>query len=52
MNDKSPPVRVAFLSGLVEYQDGAGEAIVMPADEPHAVKAVRRFKMSLTMIRS
>ena len=28
-----------------------GEAIIMPADEPHAVKAVTRFKMLLTMIR-
>ena len=29
----------------------AGDAIVMPADEPHAVKAVKKFKMLLTMIR-
>lgn len=29
----------------------AGDAIIMPADEPHAVKAVTRFKMLLTMIR-
>jgi len=28
-----------------------GDAIVMPADEPHAVKAITRFKMLLTMIR-
>lgn len=28
-----------------------GDAIVMPADEPHAVKAVTQFKMLLTMIR-
>ncbi|MFP4626949.1 MAG: cupin domain-containing protein [Natronomonas sp.] len=28
-----------------------GEAIVLPADVPHAVKAVGRFKMFLTMIR-
>ena len=28
-----------------------GDAIVMPADEPHAVKAVKKFKMLLTMIR-
>ena len=31
---------------------GAGDAIVMPGNEPHAVKAVKRFKMLLTMIRS
>ncbi|HMS00327.1 MAG TPA: cupin domain-containing protein [Anaerolineales bacterium] len=29
----------------------AGDAIVMPAGEPHAVKALTRFKMLLTMIR-
>ncbi len=28
----------------------AGEAIIMPADAPHAVRAVKRFKMLLTMI--
>jgi quercetin dioxygenase-like cupin family protein len=30
----------------------AGEAIVMPANEPHALKALTRFKMLLTMIRA
>jgi len=30
----------------------AGEMIVMPADEPHALAAVERFKMLLVMIRS
>ena len=29
----------------------SGEAIIMPADEPHAIKALTRFKMLLTMIR-
>ena len=29
-----------------------GDAIIMPADEPHAVKAASRFKMLLTMIRT
>ena len=29
-----------------------GEVIVMPAGEPHAVKAVGKFKMLLTMIRA
>jgi quercetin dioxygenase-like cupin family protein len=29
-----------------------GEMILMPAHEPHALRAVRRFKMMLTMIRS
>jgi quercetin dioxygenase-like cupin family protein len=27
-----------------------GDAIIMPANEPHALKAVHRFKMLLTMI--
>jgi quercetin dioxygenase-like cupin family protein len=30
----------------------AGDAIIMPANEPHALKAVQRFKMLLTMIRA
>lgn len=29
----------------------AGEIIIMPADEPHALKAVTPFKMMLVMIR-
>jgi quercetin dioxygenase-like cupin family protein len=29
-----------------------GELILMPAQQPHALKAMRRFKMILTMIRS
>jgi quercetin dioxygenase-like cupin family protein len=29
-----------------------GEAIIMPADEPHALKALTPFKMLLTMIRN
>jgi quercetin dioxygenase-like cupin family protein len=29
-----------------------GEMTIMPASEPHALKAVERFKMILTMIRS
>ena len=30
----------------------AGELILLPAGQPHAVKAVTRFKMLLTMLRS
>lgn len=30
----------------------AGEMIIMPADIPHALHAVKRYKMILTMIRS
>jgi quercetin dioxygenase-like cupin family protein len=29
----------------------AGEMIIMPADKPHALKAVEKFKMLLIMIR-
>ena len=28
----------------------AGEAIIMPADAPHAVRAIKKFKMLLTMV--
>ena len=34
------------------YPLKAGEAILMPADVPHAVKATGKFKMLLTMIRA
>lgn len=34
------------------YAVAAGESIVMPANRPHALNAVKRFKMALTMIRS
>lgn len=30
----------------------AGEMILMPANEPHALKAVEKFKMMLIMVRS
>lgn len=30
----------------------SGEIILMPANQPHALKALKRFKMILTMIRS
>jgi quercetin dioxygenase-like cupin family protein len=29
----------------------AGEILIMPANEPHALRAVRKFKMMLIMIR-
>jgi quercetin dioxygenase-like cupin family protein len=29
-----------------------GEMVIMPANQPHALKAIKRFKMVLTMIRS
>lgn len=31
---------------------GVGDVILMPANQPHAVRAISQFKMLLTMIRS
>jgi len=49
---------VHVLDGEVEvrisgkpYQLKTGDAIIMPANDPHALKAVTKFKMLLTMIR-
>lgn len=39
------------VSGIVNYLK-KGEIIIMPANNPHSVKAVKKFKMLLTMIRS
>jgi quercetin dioxygenase-like cupin family protein len=34
------------------YSLKKGDIIIMPANEPHAVSATKRFKMILTMIKS
>lgn len=34
------------------FQVKQGEMIIMPANEPHALKALKKFKMLLIMIRS
>ncbi|WLE98004.1 MAG: cupin domain-containing protein [Candidatus Electrothrix communis] len=34
------------------FQVQEGEMLIMPASEPHALRAVTRFKMMLTMIKS
>lgn len=39
------------ISGEVFYL-GAGEMIIMPANQPHAVKAPKKFKMLLVMIKA
>ena len=39
------------VSGKPHHLTG-GELILMPAGHPHALKALKRFKMILTMIRS
>ena len=50
---------VFVLEGEVEIQISGkpffmkeGDMIIMPANEPHALKAIKRFKMVLTMIKS
>jgi len=40
-----------IISGKSNFVN-AGEMIIMPANDPHALNAVERFKMVLTMIRS
>ncbi len=35
-----------------ENRMGVGEAILLPSGKPHAVRALVRFKMLLTMVRS
>ena len=40
-----------FISGK-EFRLKEGETIIMPANEPHALKAINRFKMLLVMIKS
>ena len=46
--DGKAEVLIDGVSHLVE----AGSNIIMPANIPHALKAVERFKMVLTMIKS
>lgn len=38
--------------GGEEVKCSAGEIMIMPANIPHAVKAVKQFKMLLTMIKN
>ena len=46
--DGEAEVRIAG----VPYLLASGDAIIMPANEPHALKAIKPFKMLLTMIRA
>jgi len=34
------------------FHVNAGEMILMPAHQPHALKAVKKFKMMLVMVRA
>jgi quercetin dioxygenase-like cupin family protein len=43
--------RAAITVSGQEHQVGTGEMLIMPADEPHALRAVEAFKMMLVMIR-
>ncbi len=36
----------------VPFRLAGGDAILMPANEPHGLKAIGRFKMILTMIKA
>ncbi|CAG0960372.1 MAG: Cupin domain protein [Candidatus Methanoperedens nitroreducens] len=42
----------SFLIGGEEHNLKEGDLIIMPANVPHAVKAVQKFKMLLTMLRA
>ncbi len=41
-----------LIIGGQPVQACAGQMVIMPADIPHAVRATKRFKMLLTMIRA
>jgi quercetin dioxygenase-like cupin family protein len=41
-----------FIIGGKPIKAGLGQILVMPAKIPHAVRAIKKFKMLLTMIRS
>ena len=43
--------REILISGQA-FQLKSGQAIILPAEQPHAVKARKKFKMLLTMIRA
>ena len=42
---------IVTISGK-DYTVGKGETVIMPADEPHALRAASAFKMMLVMIRT
>ena len=44
--------KVVILISGKSYMMESGQSIILPADEPHAVKATEEFKMLLTMIRA
>jgi len=46
--DGEAEVQISGKSNLVKQ----GEMLIMPANQPHALRAVKRFKMMLAMIKS
>lgn len=46
--DGEAEIRISGQAHLLK----SGQAIIMPANEPHAVRAVTGFKMLLTMLRA
>jgi len=44
--------RGEIIIGGKSFFPEAGQSIIMPANIPHAIKAVEKFKMVLTMIKS
>jgi quercetin dioxygenase-like cupin family protein len=44
--------RAEVIVGGKRLSAGPGQAVIMPANAPHTVKAPQRFKMLLTMLRS
>lgn len=45
--DGSAEIRISGKTNLCKK----GEMVIMPANKPHAVKAIKRFKMLLVMIK-
>ena len=43
--------KARIIIGGTEYTVSSGESVIMPANIPHAVKAIVAFKMLLTMIK-
>ncbi len=51
-NEKGTVTLFAFDIGGKTHLLETGEVIIMPANKPHALKAIERFKMFLVMVRS
>jgi quercetin dioxygenase-like cupin family protein len=47
-----PEGRVEIRISGKPHEVGAGETLIMPANRPHSLKALTKFKMMLVMIKS